>query len=98
MRRVALALTLILAGCHAHTGVGFATGTPGALAPASASVSVHAGPALGALIGLGIIAAAAREDWETTERLAPPLDATRRVAAQDCSRPIEDPSANLRCR
>jgi len=28
----------------------------------------------------------------------PPLDPARRVKAQDCSRPIEDPSANLKCR
>jgi hypothetical protein len=98
MRRIALPLVFLVAGCHAHSGVGFATGTPGAVAPASASVSVHAGPALGVLIGLGIIAAAAREDWGAPERVAPPLDDTRRVAAQDCSRPIEDPAANLRCR
>ena len=29
---------------------------------------------------------------------APPLDEARRVNAQDCTRPIENPTANLRCR
>jgi len=31
-------------------------------------------------------------------RSAPPLDESRRVNEQDCTRPIEDWSANLRCR
>ena len=29
---------------------------------------------------------------------APGLDPNRRVLEQDCSKPIEDPSANLKCR
>jgi hypothetical protein len=28
----------------------------------------------------------------------PELDPKRRVVEQDCSKPIEDPSANLKCR
>jgi hypothetical protein len=28
----------------------------------------------------------------------PPLDESRRVNVQDCTRPIENPTANLRCR
>jgi len=28
----------------------------------------------------------------------PPLDPARRVLEQDCSRPVVDPSANLKCR
>jgi len=30
--------------------------------------------------------------------IASPLDPDRRVLEQDCTKPIEDPSANLRCR
>jgi len=30
--------------------------------------------------------------------LVPPLDESRRVNEQDCTRPIEDGAANLRCR
>lgn len=98
MPRHILPLALLLSACHAHTGVGFGVGTPGPVPPASASVSVHAGPALGALIGLGIIAASVREDGDDPVNATPALDPQRRVHEQDCSKPIEDPAANLRCR
>ncbi len=98
MSRIVLLLALLLAGCHAHTGVGVATGTPGMVPEASASVHVHAGPAIGTLIGIGIIAASIRDERAYPGRAVPELDPTRRVQEQDCSKPIEDPSANLRCR
>jgi hypothetical protein len=31
-------------------------------------------------------------------RSIPPLDPSRRIVEQDCTKPIEDPSANLKCR
>ena len=36
-------------------------------------------------------------DW-TGSQLVPPLAPGRRVHEQDCSRPLEDPAANLKCR
>lgn len=36
-------------------------------------------------------------DWKGITRV-PPLDPQRRVHEQDCSQPMEDPSANLKCR
>ena len=36
-------------------------------------------------------------DW-TGSTPAPPLAPERRVHEQDCSKPLEDPSANLKCR
>ena len=36
-------------------------------------------------------------DWKGKTRV-PPMDPERRVHEQDCSQPIEDPSANLKCR
>ena len=98
MRRALPLLVLLLAGCHAHTGVSAGPGTSGAAPGASASIGIRAGPAAGALIGLGFVAAviSCQEDHRidaTTE-----LDLARRVAEQDCTKPIEDPAANLRCR
>lgn len=92
-----LPIALLVSACHAHTGVGFSVGMPGA-PPPSASVSVQAGPALSWLIALGIVAAAAREDNEGPLGAAPAADPERRVNEQDCGKPIADPAANLRCR
>jgi len=47
-----------------------------------------------ALIGIGIAGAVI---YRGTER-APELAPVRRVNEQDCTRPIEDISANLKCR
>lgn len=91
-------LVVLLSGCSAHTGVAVSTGTGGPAPQASANVQVHAGPAVGALIGLGFMAAIIRGEADYAERAAPELDPNRRVLEQDCSKPIEDPAANLRCR
>ena len=40
------------------------------------------------------IGAASGATYDST----PPLDPNRRVLEQDCTKPIEDPSANLKCR
>lgn len=98
MSRILPLLLGLLAGCGAHTGVSVGPGSSGAAPSASASVGIHAGPAVGTLIGLGFMAAIIRSDADYAERAAPELDPTRRVQEQDCSQPIEDWSANLRCR
>jgi hypothetical protein len=77
-------------------------------------VSAQGGRGLALLLGVGVAAAAivdyARYGWSSRpdaypylwnadgNRPAPPLAPERRVNEQDCSRPIEDLSANLKCR
>jgi hypothetical protein len=36
--------------------------------------------------------------WEEAPRRAPPLTADRTVSEQDCTKPIANPTANLKCR
>jgi hypothetical protein len=49
---------------------------------------------------IGIFAGASSHSGQAMPPTAPvpELDPTRRVAEQDCTKPIEDWSANLRCR
>lgn len=98
MSRILLPLALLLAGCHAHTGASVGQGASTATPGASVSIGVHAGSAAGVLIGLGFMAALIRGESSYAERAAPELDPSRRVSEQDCSQPIADPAANLRCR
>jgi len=72
---------------------------------AGASVSIGASGAAWPLIGIGLIAAqfAGRRDKESAlpasqSAPAPEPDGSRRVNEQDCSKPIKDRSANLKCR
>jgi hypothetical protein len=89
------AALLALAGC-AHTstridsGGSIVTTTTGF----SASFSGQASPAAWALIGIGVIA------WGSANSTDPPapMDAGRRVNEVDCTKPIQDWSANLKCR
>ena len=89
-------------------GTGASPGT--SVTSSSAGVRVDAGSAAGTLIAIGMLAAVwhgseddrygarARLDPFAAAGSAPALDETRRVNEQDCTRPIEDWSANLRCR
>jgi hypothetical protein len=94
MRTLCLLLSLSLAGCS-HTSV--QGGWGGSNSPGGSGVSW-------VLINIGLIAA-----WDYSERQrlegAPPLnepplelDKGRRVNAQDCTQPIRDWSANLKCK
>ena len=81
--------TLFIAGCS-HGG-----GT--AISSSSAGLSVQAsGSTAAALIGLGIAGAVIYRSEASGG--APELAPVRRVNEQDCTRPIEDISANLKCR
>jgi hypothetical protein len=89
-------LILLIAGCS-HASVRFDSG--GGTTTTTTSVSVgyrgQATAAAWALIGIGLIAS------QNSDRASEPpaaLDATRRVNEQDCTKPIQDPSANLKCR
>jgi len=104
-RRLAIVLICaILAGCSSvNVNVTQAAST----APATSSSYIATQSVAASLLIAGLLAAAwyggdgvthvygAHPRWDIW---APPLDEARRVHAQDCTRPIEDSSANLRCR
>ena len=108
----ALVASACLTGCahgQAQFSSGAAPGTPGG----TAGVSVQGGGSgAAALVGIGVAAALiysaepggvgyynANPFMSVTGSAKPPLLAPdRRVNEQDCSRPIKDPSANLKCR
>jgi len=103
MRILTLFVVLFLAGCsHTHVQGGWGgTGSSGG----NASVGVSGSSVAWALIGIGLIAAehggsrAARErGLEDPGVPVLPLDGARRVNEQDCTQPIKDWSANLKCR
>ena len=85
-------ICILIAGCSHGTTSG---GT--AISSSSAGLNVQAsGSSAAALIGLGIAGAVIHRS-EASGR-APELAPVRRVNEQDCTRPIEDISANLKCR
>lgn len=90
---LALGLALALAGCST-SAVQLSTGGP------QPSVVAPGGSTLGALITIGVLSAFAYESQNNgiAPLAPPPLDPERRVLEQDCSKPIADWSANLRCR
>lgn len=102
MRTFLLFLSLLISGCS-HTSV---QGGWGGAGPQGGNVSVGvSGSAVGwALIGIGLIAAGEYAEQRRLEGLPPmneppqELDKGRRVNEQDCSQPIKDWSANLKCR
>ena len=112
-RWLAALLCALLAGCSSQANVraGFSGGA-GGVAPGTASggasltAQIASATVAGTLITVGMLAAA----WHGADRErygpgafpsgapVPPLDESRRVNEQDCTRPIEDGAANLRCR
>ncbi|HUJ86723.1 MAG TPA: hypothetical protein VLX30_07725 [Burkholderiales bacterium] len=93
MRRVAILLCTLAAGCASHTqvsvGAGSASGT-------YLGLDVQSGSAAGAIIAIGALGAMYGSGGERGQ--APALLEGRTVREQDCTKPLEDPSANLRCR
>jgi len=109
----ALALSLCAAGCGGNSYVSFSSGGSSAVTsvPAGTSAStatVQTSSSAGSsYFALGMMLLLAYDNQKWTEELAkygyvtvpvPPLDETRKVNTQDCSKPIEDPFANLKCR
>jgi hypothetical protein len=102
MRALAASAALVLlAACSANTLVRSDAG-PALTPPPGVSVSRGAvgvdsrgGSGVAALLTLGVIAAALHGAPLGPEAR---LSESRRVNAQDCTRPIEDSSANLSCR
>jgi hypothetical protein len=93
-RFVALVLASLLVGC-AHTSVGINSSGTAAGGTTSVSAQVTAGASGAAAVALFAIAAVAIHG---TSQPAPELDLSRRVNEQDCTKPIKDWSANLKCR
>jgi len=101
-----MVLVLLLAGCsHASVRYDSGGGTTTTTGSVSAGYSGHGSPAVWALIGIGLIAAeyggskAARERGLEPERPSErKLDASREVNEVDCTKPIENWSANLKCK
>jgi hypothetical protein len=102
MRTLLLLVSLLIAGC-ANTSVqgGWGGSNPGG---ANVSVGVSGGSVGWALIGIGLIAAGEYAERRRAAGLPPmneppqELDKARRVNEQDCTQPIVDWSANLKCR
>ena len=106
MKLSVLVIAVLLSGCS-HTSVQMSSG--GGTTSVSTGVSVNysgsGSAAAWALIGIGLIAAelagseAARARGLEPERPAERrLDAQRQVNEVDCTRPIENWSANLKCK
>ena len=102
------------ANTNVRFGSGATTVPPGtAVTSSSVDANVQSRSVAGVLISIGILAAAwhgsERYAYGVRDRPDPfapgsraalesPLDESRRVNEQDCTRPIEDWSANLKCK
>lgn len=104
-RCAAVLLALLIGGCS-HTSVQVNSGGTTTTTSYGASVGISgSGTATWALIGIGLIAAeiaaqrsAVRVDPPADSGPSGTLDAERRVNEQDCTQPIKDWSANLKCK
>ena len=102
---LAISVLVLLSGCGGHANVQATSGGGSAGAvPGGTSVNVQGRSNFGNLLGIGILAGVAYGSeigngraGSPAERVSEP-DPARRVAVQDCSKAIEDWSANLKCR
>ncbi len=106
-RAVVLPLALLAAGCGGQANVqiqgsgvpGFTTVPAGtAVNGGSLSASIQGGSAAGALLAIGLLGATVFSESDRVHHRPPALDPARTVNEQDCSKPIENLSANLKCR
>jgi hypothetical protein len=105
MKKAVLLLVVLVAGCtHASVRMDSGGGTVTTSTSVSAGYSGNSSAAW-ALIGIGLIAAeiagseGARErGLEPEQAPAQPMDATRQVNEVDCTKPIANWSANLKCK
>jgi len=100
-------MLLICAMLAACSSVGVTVTQSSSTAPVASSGYVATQSVAASLLIAGLLAAAwyggdgvnhaygAHPRWDIW---MPPLDESRRVNVQDCTRPIENPTANLRCR
>jgi hypothetical protein len=109
-RRIAgaLALALCAAGCSSNSYVAYSSGSSAAGAPTGTSAYVQGSTSSSSAAFAAIFLlhwALLNERWDRGAGMygsstvpAPPMDESRSINTQDCTRPIEDWSANLRCR
>jgi hypothetical protein len=106
MTRIGLILVFVMTGCtHASVRVDSGGGVTSTSTSVSAGYSGHGSAAVWALIGIGLIAAelAGREGarergLEPQTKPERPMDERRQVNEVDCTKPIENWSANLKCK
>jgi hypothetical protein len=102
-----LAISLLCAVLAACSSVSVNVSATASTAPVTSSSYIATQSVAAALLAAGLLAAA----WYGGDGVShnvrpypswsiwtPPLDETRRVNEQSCTRPIEDSGANLRCR
>lgn len=108
----ALAVALGLAGCNGNANyviTGSTGGSPAAGVPSGTTGSVVYGSTSSSSAVFAALFvlhwSLLNQQWDRQAGIygsstiwAPPMDETRTVNTQDCTRPIEDWSANLRCR
>ena len=101
MRAVALSLALLLAGCGGHSNVQFASSAlPSGSVSSGGSVQARSQSTLAVLIAIGVLMGVsyANDRGTPPSTPVPELERSRRVLEQDCTKPIKDGSANLRCK
>ena len=111
---IVLAVILLVSGCAARLGFQFGStgksatepsvGPGGSFSSGGVGARFGEGGAVGGIFGAGILGALfgsemrGREARGTEARALPELDSSRRINEQDCGQPLENPSANLRCK
>ena len=105
-RFVALVLAALLAGCvHGNASMNLSGSAAGGTSSVGGNISAAgSGAAAVVLFAITAVAIHGRElssggaSAVAPTKSAPELDGSRRVNEQDCSKPIKDWSANLKCR
>jgi len=98
---LALSLALLLAGCGGHANVQVrSSGSPSTSVSTGASVNVQGRSTFGAMLAIGLLAGASHggDRGLPSSARAPELEDSRRVLEHDCTKPIVDWSANLKCK
>jgi hypothetical protein len=111
MRAVAVSLVLLASGCGGNSNVSYSSNTlpaGGVSSGGAVYAQSSSGSWAGTLFVIGFLGSVLWADdsqpqgwgigrW-ASPRPAPSLDVSRTVNEQDCSKPIENWSANLKCR
>ena len=103
---LAMALALLLSGCGGQSYVQVNSNGSSSGASSGASARFPGSSTMAALFSMVFLAGVSyegsrempRSAHEPYHSFAPEPDPARRVAVQDCTKPIEDWSANLKCR
>jgi hypothetical protein len=109
-RGIALSLALLAAGCGGNSYVQYSSNTlpAGSVSSGGAVYAQSSGSAAGALFLIGFLGSVFNMDdsqpqgfgfgYRGPRYVSPALDPSRTVNEQDCSKPIENWSANLKCK